>query len=148
MKPSRADRGVGLLAAVVVTGMAVMLLAVLTAQLAAISRRSARYAQDVRARALAEAGVEWALANVPRDAKPRGPVRLSLPDGACDVTLTADPNETGCLRVNSEGQLKLAGGVVTCGIEMTLDLKGAPVARWTVSNRKERTEYVRATKAK
>ncbi len=134
------ERGFGLLTALLVLAAAVMLLGVLTAQLASLTDESARYARGVRARALAEAGVEAALARLSRDPGAAIAAEYTLDGGTFKV---ADEPLNGKRVVHSTGELKLAGGVMTCRIEVTVAPRSPTDTSLGIVSRTERTEFRR-----
>ena len=139
---SRRRRGLGLITALVVLGVTIALAATLTAHLAMLDGRSARFAQSVRARALADAGVEAALARLAAD--PSGPAsfEVALAGGRAAVSLNDDARTPNVVRVRSQGVLTLAGGELTCDVAVTLSRPASP-APPRVLGREEHAAYRR-----
>ncbi len=139
MKRARAGhRGLGLIAALMILAFAAVMVATLTAVLARMIDGTSRHVQGVRARALAEAGVEAGLAGLGRPAAGGGDVTLRLEGGSCKVSVARTAARAV---ITSAGRLSLAGGEMTSTIivEVALDGDGAP----RILNRSERCEYSR-----
>jgi len=146
--PTRTNTGLGILAVIICVGVLIILVGALTVSLAVFSATSSRYAHAVRARALAEAGVETALAGLTSQAagKPE-PVRFELDGGVCSVDVRPVANEERRLTVVSSGRLKLAGGEMICRVTLVVQSTddGKPVR---ILSRDEDTRYLRVTPPK
>jgi len=137
-------KGLALVAVIVCICMLVVIVGALTVHLARLTLASSRYARSVRARALAEAGIEAAFAQMRSSTDGRlKKIRLDLDGGTCRVTLGRGTVEGADLRIVSVAELKLAGGHMH--VTVTLDVKETDGGKsLRILSREERTTYVRA----
>jgi len=145
MRESRRRRkGFALLAVIVFCGVLGVLLGVLTAHLAGLTRRTSHYAWSVRSRALAEAGIEVFFARTSAPQK-RVPDRLDiqLDGGSCTVTTRPLAGNPDRLNVTSEGQLPLAGGHMTTRVRLVVET-GPDGRPRRILSREEQTHFVPA----
>jgi hypothetical protein len=168
--PARSRKGLGILGVLICVGFLAVIVVGLTVSLAGLTLRSSRYAESVRARALAQAGVEAAFAKLfsSPDAQIH-PFSFELDGGRCSVGILRaeelrraysaeaaakagsgfDPlakadKESGRLEVVSDGELRLAGGRMNCRITLAVRLTGAGGRKSIhVLSRTEETRYVR-----
>ncbi len=146
---TRGGKGVALVAAIICICLLVALVGALTVQLAGLTLESSRCAQAVRARALAEAGVETALEKLTTD---KGSdvkhIHFALDSGSCSVRVAPDEKQPGRFTIVSEGELKLAGGQMKSCVTLVVHVKDGDTGKSIrILSRKEGTRYVR-TKVK
>ncbi|HUU42535.1 MAG TPA: hypothetical protein VMX57_02085 [Planctomycetota bacterium] len=124
-RPRRTQRGVGLVVTVFCIVFAVSVLGALTMRVTDLTLATCRAVLSVRARALADAGVEAALVKV-RAGAPRAvePFEIVLPDGVCSVRVTGDPVRKGVFRVVSEGRLAQADAAAVCRVTVEVVADG------------------------
>ena len=139
------QKGVGILAVIVCIAVLVIILSTMTICLARLAVTSSRYAQGVRARALAEAGVETALANLTAGTgSPAEPAEFKLDGGSCTVQVAPDEKQPDRFTIVSDAQLKLAGGQMKSRLTLTVHLKDADAGKSIrILSREEETRYVR-----
>ena len=140
---TRSEKGFGILAVIICVAVLVILIGVMTVSLARFSLTSSRYTHAVRARALAEAGLETAFARLtPGKPVELEPVRFDLDGGCCSVDVAPVRDEPGRWTIVSSGRLKLAGGEMRCRLTVVLHAAhdGKPVR---ILSRTEDTRYLR-----
>lgn len=146
---TRTQKGLGILAVIVCVGVLVIVVSTMTIYLARFAIASSRYAQAVRARALAEAGVETALAKLTTDkGSDVKPIRFALDSGSCSVRVAPDEKQPGRFTIVSEGELKLAGGQMKSCVTLVVHVQNGDTGKSIrILSRKEETRYIR-TKVK
>ena len=144
MRQASRNRGFGLLVALVTLGVAAALLATVTVQMAGLIDRSSRFAREVRARALAEAGVEAALA------LKQAPQSLDFPldGGRCRVKFVRDSmafasGGAESYTIASEGSLPSAGGWTRYRIIVHVIVDASKTLH--IEGRTESVEHVRVS---
>jgi hypothetical protein len=120
MRGKSREAGFGLLVALLTLAAAAGLLAALTVGIARFADESMRIEKGVRARALAEAGIEAALARIAGGYAARFTLDLSLDGGRSSVTTVPGGPDTAAFVITSEGILKTGGGETVSRIQMTL----------------------------
>ena len=142
---TRTQKGVGILAVIVCIGVLLIVVSTMTIYLARLAITSSRYAQGVRARALAEAGVETALANLTAGKSSEArPSRFELDGGSCAVQVAPDEKHPGRFTIVSEGRLKLSGGQMKSYVTLLVHvIDGDAGKSLRILSRKEDTRYVR-----
>ena len=128
-------RGLALVAVILLVAAMVVIATTVTVMLASHATSSARFAQEVRARGLAEAGIERAL--VVPDALIDE--KFDLESGSCSVKTTAVEGQSGRRRIVSSGELRLGRGVLRCRVELVVEGRDASVR---IVSRSEQTRYL------
>ena len=136
--------------AIVCIGVLLIVVSAMTVCLARLAITSSRYAQGVRARALAEAGVETAFAKLTAgEGGDVEPTRFELDGGSCSVRVAPDDKQSGRLTIVAEGRLKLAGGTMKSRVTLTVDLEDTEAGKSIrILSREEETRYVRTAAGK
>lgn len=130
-----ASRGLALIAAIMIMAAIVIVAVTVTVALASGASRSARFAQEVRARALAEAGIERALLHPGALMS----MKFDLTSGSCSVEVTPVKDKPSRRNIVSKGRLKLCRGEILWQTSL-LVVDVGPNTR--ILSRSEQTRYV------
>jgi hypothetical protein len=120
MRGRSSENGFGLLVALLTLAAAVGFLAALTVEMARFADESMRLEKGVRARALAEAGIEAALARIAGGNAAPFTLDLALDGGRSSVTMVPGGASTAAFVITSEGILETRGGETVSRIQVTL----------------------------
>jgi len=142
-------KALGILGVLICVGFLAVIVMGLTVSLAGLALSSSRYAESVRARALAEAGLEAAFAKLLSSPDTRiNPFSFELDGGRCSVDVRRTDKEPDRLEIVSAGEPRLAGGRMNSRITLSVRVTGTGGRKTIhVLRRTEETRYVRAEPA-